>query len=359
MFLALNVPLVIVTALASLAQEQGEDPTAKAFTTYYQAVKDHQSPKVSNDPLWTITGQSSPNGGFAFFDIGSGSSGVTLVPIDDSTRIHLKLPKGEGLIATSVVPNGPAAQAGVSENDVLLTLGDTPLGKPEDLEERLKAAGDKPIPLVLLHHGDTKTLQVQPQVKVWFGPVRPEPPAFWIGVSVAPVEPALRAQLRIPADEGLIATDVVADGPAAKAGLKVNDILLTMGGKPLKDQSALVDLVQKNGEKSVALEILREGSRQTIELTPGRRKGAIRVSRIRHAGDWNVNVLRPGFLLQDWPNPGSNRNSIYNYTLQDGALRVNPAGAEPVEKRLEGMSAEIKELRKTIDELKQVLKDRK
>ena len=44
--------------------------------------------------------------------------------------------------------------------------------------------------------------------------------------------PALRDQLRIPADEGLIATDVVADGPGAKAGLKVIDILLTMAGRP-------------------------------------------------------------------------------------------------------------------------------
>ena len=45
---------------------------------------------------------------------------------------------------TSLAANAPAAQAGIQQNDVLLKLGDTPLAKAEDLEEGLKAAGEKP-----------------------------------------------------------------------------------------------------------------------------------------------------------------------------------------------------------------------
>ena len=60
-------------------------------------------------------------------------------PADDALRAHLSLPKDQGLIVTSLAPNAPAAQAGVQQNDVLLTLGDTPLAKAEDLEESLKA----------------------------------------------------------------------------------------------------------------------------------------------------------------------------------------------------------------------------
>ena len=151
------------------------------------------------------------SGLFAYREVGDHSTGMSLAAVDNAVREHLKLPKGQGLIATSVAPQGMAARAGICENDILLTLGDAPLGKAEDLEERLKAAGDKPLGLVLLHQGAKKTVQVQPQIKVTFGPVQPQPPAFWIGVSVSPVEPALRAHLRLPADQGLLATEVVAE----------------------------------------------------------------------------------------------------------------------------------------------------
>ena len=202
-------------------------------------------------------------------------SGLTLAPVDDAARAHLKIPKGQGLLATSVSPQGAAAQAGVCQNDILLAIGDTPLAKPEDLDKELKEARETPLALVLLHQGEKKTIRVQPHIKVFFGPVQPDPPEYWIGVSVSPVDPALRSQLKLPDDQGLIATQIIENAPASRAGFKVNDILLTMAGKPLKAQDTLVDLVQKYGGKSMAVELLREGQRQTIEVTPERRKGPV------------------------------------------------------------------------------------
>ena len=104
------------------------------------------------------------------------------------------------------------------------------------------------------------------------GPVQPEPPAFWIGISVSPLEPALRAQLKLPENQGLLATDVVKDSPAAKADVKVHDILLSLNGKRLDSQEKLVELVQSSGDKSIPLELIREGKPQTILVTPQRRK---------------------------------------------------------------------------------------
>ncbi len=197
-----------------------------------------------------------------------------LSPADDALRAHLSLPKDQGLIVTSLAANAPAAQAGIQQNDVLLTLGDTPLAKAEDLEEGLKAVGEKPVSLTILRGGKKLTIQVQPRVRVTMGPVQPEPPAFWIGVSVSPLEPALRSQLKLPQNRGLLATDVVKDSPAAKADVKVHDILLSLDGKLLDSQEKLVELVQSNGEKSVPLELIREGKTQTILVTPQRRKPA-------------------------------------------------------------------------------------
>jgi serine protease Do len=284
-------------------------------------------------------------------------SGLTLAPVDDAARLHLRLPKGQGLIATAVLPQGPAAGAGISQNDILLTLGDAPLVKPEDLEELLRAAGEKPLGLVILHNGQKKTLKVQPQVKVYFGPVQPAPPAFWIGVTVSPVEPALRAHLKLPSDQGLIAAEVIADGPAAKSGLHVDDILLTMDEKPLRDQAGLVDLVQKAAEKSVPVEIVHEGARQTIHVTPERRKLAhFRMERLFPSRD--LNVLHPGVVLKGNESPTAltlDGINVLDYT------RVNEPKpqADPLAGRLDSMAGEIKELRKAIEELGKAIKAQK
>ena len=160
-----------------------------------------------------------------------------LTPADDALRAHLSLPKDQGLVVTSLAANTPAAQAGIQQNDVLLKLGDNALSKAEDLEGCLKATGDKPVSLTLLRGGKSVVIPVQPQFRVTLGPVQPEPPAFWIGISISPIEPALRSQLKIPQNHGLLAIDVVKDSPmAVLANVKVHDILLSLDGKGLDSQ---------------------------------------------------------------------------------------------------------------------------
>ena len=97
---------------------------------------------------------------------------------------------------------------------------------------------------------------------------------------------------------------MIANGPAAKAGLKVNDILLTMAGKPLKDQATLIDLVQKNGDKSVSIETMREGERQNLELTPQRRGSSSMgsVGDPRQPNNLTYQFVHPGFVVNDGQN---------------------------------------------------------
>ena len=144
------------------------------------------------------------------------------------------------------------------------------------------------------------------------GPVQPEPPAFWIGISVSPLEPALRSQLKLPPNQGLLAIEVVKDSPAAKADVKVHDILLSLAGKPLESQEKLVELVQSSGEKSVPLELIREGKTQTIDVTPQRRKtdhssGRQELDNVDYQDNLYYQVVRPGAVVTVDPT-GSGRD---------------------------------------------------
>jgi membrane-associated protease RseP (regulator of RpoE activity) len=288
--------------------------------------------------------------------------GMGLAPLDDAARAHLKLPKDQGLLVTSVTFHTPPAAAGIEQNDILLSLGQASLAKPEDLETNLKAAGDGPRFLTLLRQGQKKSFQVQPQVSVTFGPVPHEAPGYWIGVNVGTVEPVLRSHLSLPKGQGLIATEVIADGPAAKAGLKVNDILLTIDDRPLADQAALVEAVQKKGGKPAALAIIREGSRMTLEVTPQKRTTAARITRAlpgtdRHGYSVNFNLARPGAVLQTRP------YAAHLFLSNGETIATSPAepspAASPVEKRLDAMDGALKELRRAVEDLTKALKDRK
>src|SRR5262245_35702388 len=70
--------------------------------------------------------------------------------------------------------------------------------------------------------GDSSNGQIQLD-----GPEQqPDMPKLWIGVLGGPVPDELRAQLDIPADQGVLLRHVAPDSPAEKAGLKVFDVLL-------------------------------------------------------------------------------------------------------------------------------------
>ncbi len=86
-----------------------------------------------------------------------------------------------------------------------------------------------------------------------------ELPKHWIGILLGPVPDAVRAQVDIPADEGVLVRQVVPDSPAAKAGIEVFDIVLQANDQPVTNGGDLMQLVQQEGESGgkITLDVLR------------------------------------------------------------------------------------------------------
>ena len=94
---------------------------------------------------------------------------------------------------------------------------------------------------------------------------------YWVGLQLDAVPEDVRAHLDIPADQGLYVGEVIADGPASKAGLKQHDILLEADGKPLKQVSDLADAIGAKQDEPLSLKLTRQGKIQTVEITPAKR----------------------------------------------------------------------------------------
>jgi len=65
----------------------------------------------------------------------------------------------------------------------------------------------------------------------------------YIGISYKQIDDDTRRQERLPVKSGVIVMSVLPNGPAAKAGLQKDDLILTADGKPIHDQNELMDFI--------------------------------------------------------------------------------------------------------------------
>ena len=88
--------------------------------------------------------------------------GVVCTPLGEPLRAQLKIAEGQGLLVHEVVPDSPAAKAGLQRNDIVLTVNDKPLDSPADLVAAVRAASDDGLELKILRKGAEKTISIQP-----------------------------------------------------------------------------------------------------------------------------------------------------------------------------------------------------
>lgn len=96
---------------------------------------------------------------------------------------------------------------------------------------------------------------------------------YWIGIGGESLSAAVRAQVEIDDDEGLLITAVDPEGPAGKAGVQKYDILLRANGEPLTTLGPLAEEVGKQGEAQgqIALDLLRRGQHVIVHVSPEER----------------------------------------------------------------------------------------
>lgn len=92
-----------------------------------------------------------------------------------------------------------------------------------------------------------------------------------IGVQGQDLTPELAKSFGLANARGVVVSRVVPNGPAAKAGLKVEDIILKANGREITDFNQLRTVIGllRVGEK-VQLDILREGKPRTLSVSVGK-----------------------------------------------------------------------------------------
>lgn len=92
----------------------------------------------------------------------------------------------------------------------------------------------------------------------------------WLGVSIVDVPPDLAKSLHLSRPEGALVRKVVPASPAARAGIKPGDVILTYNGQDVVSSEVLPPLVGSTPiGRDIPLIITRDGSRTTLQVHVG------------------------------------------------------------------------------------------
>src|SRR5229473_70252 len=94
----------------------------------------------------------------------------------------------------------------------------------------------------------------------------------WIGVEVQEITPPVAESFKLGSTRGALIAGVLRGGPADKAGVKPGDVLVEIGGKPVIDPAAMLNLVAALAPGSAAkMKLKRQGHDVDASVTVGRR----------------------------------------------------------------------------------------
>ncbi len=106
-------------------------------------------------------------------------------------------------------------------------------------------------------------------------PTTKEKRAF-LGIISGAIPEILTDHLRLKSDGGVIVRSLVPDGPAARAGIEVNDIITKVAGKSVGSPEEITRQISSHhAGEGITLDLIHEGQPSKIEVTLGNRPAEI------------------------------------------------------------------------------------
>jgi serine protease DegQ len=95
----------------------------------------------------------------------------------------------------------------------------------------------------------------------------------WFGIEVTPLTADLSDSLGLKGTRGAIVAKIESGSPAAKAGMKLGDVIVRIGDRAIGDNNTALNTIAEIAPgKVVPVKVVRRGQELTLEITVGRRR---------------------------------------------------------------------------------------
>jgi serine protease Do len=221
--------------------------------------------------------------------------GVELQDVTRESAQRLKLSTERGAIIESVTPESSAAKGGLKKDDMIVKWNGEAIESAREVSRRIRETpAGRTVRLGVIRDGheseSTVTLgdrheyashiRVAPIAAV--GRVRPPREArirvrdrYRMGVSLQSMSTQLAEYFGLTGRNGALVLYVYPDSPAANAGIKAGDVILSVGGETTENPFKVHEALQSKPEGAIELRVLRDKQEKTLSVQVGKAKTSL------------------------------------------------------------------------------------
>jgi hypothetical protein len=188
----------------------------------------------------------------AVVDSGAGYLGMS---------VDLAAPDGDAVFVVSVAEGGPAQRSGLRADDVIVSVNEVPIRKLEDMDRAVRkpvgtklvfqvrrGAATQRVELVLGERpaaaAETVTELPEPAAAPGEAPSIPDSARPNLGISVTDISDLTRRRFAVTVNNGAVISQIREGSPAARAGLPLGGVIVSVNGRRVGSANDLVSLIQ-------------------------------------------------------------------------------------------------------------------